>query len=50
MRYFINEDIDDSKIVVGNKEYKVKDNFDVVDDVETSHKMLNHDLGNITEK
>lgn len=53
MRYFINEDINDDTIVVENKEYKIKhksNKLDIVNDVETSHKMLNHDLGNLTEK
>lgn len=46
MKYFINEDINDDKIVVGDRAYKAVDNFDIVDDVETSHAFLNHDLGN----
>lgn len=46
MKYFINEDINDDKIVVNDKEYKAIDNFNIVDDVETSHAFLNHDLDN----
>lgn len=55
MKYFINEDIDDSKIVVNDREYEIDDevddlsDFDIVDDVKTSHEMLNHDMGSLLE-
>lgn len=54
MKYFINEDINDDKIVVNNKEYTIKEELNeeplkIQPDHETSNKLLNHDLGNLNE-